>query len=174
MVILKHILVATDFSEPSGVALAYGRDLARAYGATLHVLHVLEDMALRYSPEIGFSSVDVMHDFEKVALRDLEALITADDRQCLTVLPVVEIRLNVASGIVEYARAHEVDLVIVGTHGRSAVKHFLVGSVAERVVRSAPCPVLAVRVHERDFIAPDALVAAVEATPPGPPAPDAR
>jgi nucleotide-binding universal stress UspA family protein len=56
MVVLKNILVATDFSEPSAVAMAYGRDLARSYGAALHVLHVVEDMMVRYGAEIGFAS----------------------------------------------------------------------------------------------------------------------
>ena len=55
---LKNILVATDFSEPSGVAMAYGRDLARNYSARLHVLHVVEDVMLRYSPEVGLIGAD--------------------------------------------------------------------------------------------------------------------
>ena len=53
MIVLKNILVATDFSEPAAVALAYGRDLARTYNARLHVVHVVEDVLTRYSPEIG-------------------------------------------------------------------------------------------------------------------------
>ena len=54
-------------------------------------------------------------------------------------------------------RANPIDLIVTGTHGRGAVKHFLMGSVAERVVRTAPCPVLTVHAHERDFIVPDAI-----------------
>ena len=54
-------------------------------------------------------------------------------------------------------RRTKIDLIVTGTHGRGAVKHLLMGSVAERVVRTAPCPVLTVRAHEREFIAPDAL-----------------
>jgi nucleotide-binding universal stress UspA family protein len=163
MVVLKNILVATDFGEPSAVALAYGRDLARSYGATLHVLHVVEDVMMRYSPEIGFAIPDLQRDLEKAANRDLQAQITDDDRRTLTVVPVVQTGLNVSSGIIAYAAAHPIDLIIVGTHGRGAVKQFLMGSAAERVVRTAPCPVLAVRVKERDFIAPDALAKAATA-----------
>ncbi len=158
MVVLKNILVATDFSEPSTVAMAYGRDLARAYGATLHVLHVVEDMRLRFGPEVGFVSADLQTDFEKMAHRDLDAVITADDKNTLTVVPVVATHVNVAHGVTNYAAANAIDLIIVGTHGRGAIKKFLMGSVAERVVRTAPCPVLAVREHEREFIAPDALL----------------
>lgn len=163
MVVLKNILVATDFSEPSTVAMAYGRDLARSYGAALHVLHVVEDMRLRYGAEIGFASPDMQNDFEKMARRDLDAVITEDDRKTLKVVPVVETHVNVAHGVTDYAAANAIDLIIVGTHGRGAIKKFLMGSVAERVVRTAPCPVLAVREHEREFIAPDVLVAAATA-----------
>ena len=163
MVVLKIILVATDFSEPSVVAMAYGRDLARSYGATLHVLHVVEDMRLRFGPEVGFASVELQNDFEKKARRDLDAVITEDDRTTLKVVPVVETHVNVAPGVTGYAAANAIDLIIVGTHGRGAIKKFLMGSVAERVVRTAPCPVLAVREHEREFIAPDALVSAATA-----------
>ena len=54
MIVLKQILVATDFSESAAVAMAYGRDLARTFNARLHVLHIVEDVMLRYSPEVGF------------------------------------------------------------------------------------------------------------------------
>ncbi len=163
MVVLKNILVATDFGEPSAVALAYGRDLARSYGATLHVLHVVEDVMMRYSPEVGFAIPDLQRDLEKTATRDLETLITDDDRKTLTVVPVVQTSFNVPGGVIDYAKHHPIDLIVVGTHGRGAVKQLLMGSAAERIVRTAPCPVLAVRAHERDFIAPDALVAVAKA-----------
>jgi universal stress protein A len=163
MVVLKNILVATDFGEPSAVALAYGRDLARSYGATLHILHVVEDVMMRYSPEVGFAIPDLQRDLEKAATRDLETLITDDDRKTLKVVPVVQTSFNVPGGVIEYAKNHPIDLIVVGTHGRGAVKQLLLGSAAERIVRTAPCPVLAVRAHERDFIAPDALVAATKA-----------
>lgn len=159
MVVLKNILVATDFGEPAAVALAYGRDLARSYNATLHLLHVVEDVMMRYAPEVGFAIPDLQKDLEKAANRDLAALITDDDRRTLTVVPVVQTSFNVPGGIAEYAKVHLIDLIIVGTHGRGAVKQIVMGSAAERVVRTAPCPVLAVRTKERDFIAPDAMVA---------------
>jgi len=145
MVVLKNILVATDFSEPSTVAMAYGRNFARSHGATLHVLHVVEDVTMRYGPEIAFAITDLQKDFEKASRRDLDELITADDRRALKVVPVAETHPNVANGVADYAKANAIDLIIVGTHGRGAVKRFLMGSVAERVVRIAPCPVLAVR-----------------------------
>lgn len=157
MIVLKNILVATDFSEPSANALAYGKDLARSYGATLHVLNVTEDVLMRYSPEVGFAVPELQKDLENAARRELDALISNDDMRSLRTVPAIETGTNAASGITSYASAHQIDLIIVGTHGRGAVKQLLMGSVAERVVRTAPCPVLAVRAHEREFIAPDAL-----------------
>jgi nucleotide-binding universal stress UspA family protein len=158
MVLLKNILVAIDFSEPSAVALNYGREFARSYGATIHLLHVVQNMMVSYSPEIGVGWPAVQENFEKDARASLGALITADDRQTLAIVPVVASAPNIADGVVDYARHHDIDLIVVGTHGRGIVTKFLMGSVAERVVRTAPCPVLAVREHERDFLAPDALV----------------
>jgi nucleotide-binding universal stress UspA family protein len=163
MVTLKNILVATDFSEPSAVALNYGRDLARSYNATLHVLHVVEDVMMRYSPEIGYAMPDLQKDLEATATNDLNAAITEDDRRTLRVMPSVTTSANIADAVVSYAQSNAIDLIITGTHGRGAVKHFLMGSVAERVVRTAPCPVLTVREHERDFIAPDAITVATTA-----------
>ena len=162
MIVLKQILVATDFSESAAVALAYGRDLARTFNARLHVLHAVEDVMLRYSPEVGFASPELQKNLEAAATRDLEKLITEDDRKTLTVVPVINTAINIAADIVDYAKANAIDLIITGTHGRGAVKHFLMGSVAERVVRTAQCPVLTVHAKERDFIAPDALVAAAK------------
>ena len=158
MVTLKNILVATDFSEPSGVALNYGRDLARSYNARLHVLHVVEDVMMRYSPEVGYALPQMQKDFEDAARRDLDKLVTDDDRSTLSIQPLVLTGANLAETIVRYARENDIDLIITGTHGRGLVKHLLMGSVAERVVRIAPCPVLTVRSHERDFISPDAMM----------------
>ena len=163
MIALKNILVATDFSEPAAVALNYGRDMARTFDARLHVLHVVDDVLVHYSPEVGFISQDLQKDLEKIAWRDLEATITEDDRRTLELTAAVRSNVGAASGIIDYAKEHAIDLIITGTHGRGAVKHFLMGSVAERVVRIAPCPVLTVHAKERDFIAPDAMVAAAKA-----------
>lgn len=163
MVLIKNILVATDFSEPSGVALAYGRDLARNYNARLHVLHVVEDVMLRFSPEVGLIGDDLQRDLDAVASRDLNALVTDDDRRTLEAVAVIERGINPAETIIKYAKANSIDLIVTGTHGRGAVKHFLMGSVAERVVRRAPCPALTVHAHERDFIVPDALTLAASA-----------
>lgn len=157
MVVLKNLLVASDFSPPSAVALDYGREFARSYTARLHVLHIVQNVMVQYSPDAGMTSPLLQENLEDDARRQLGALVTQDDQQTLTIVAVVESSANVADGIVDYARRHAIDLIIVGTHGRGAVKQFLMGSAAERVVRTAPCPVLTVRERERDFLAPDAL-----------------
>lgn len=149
MITLKNILVATDFSEPAEVATDYGQDLARSYGATLHVIHVIEDMLAMHAPELGFAPPAIEQNIEAAVQRDLDALSRRGDDSLRTVV----IRSpSVSHAITEYAKAHAIDLIVVGTHGRGAVSRFLIGSVAERVVRTAPCPVLTVRAHERHFI----------------------
>lgn len=152
MIALKNILVATDFSEPSAVALNYGRDLARSYDATLHVVHVIEDLLALHGPEIGFAIADVERNIEAAVRRDLAAAITPTDQDTLDLRTTITRAPNVSHAITDYAKHNAIDLIIVGTHGRGAFHRFLIGSVAERVMRTAPCPVLTVRAHERDFI----------------------
>jgi nucleotide-binding universal stress UspA family protein len=152
MIALKNILVATDFSEPSAVALNYGRDLARSYDASLHVVHVMEDLLALHGPEIGFAYSDVQRNIEAGMRRDLDATLSAEDRRTLDARTVITRASNVSHAITKYARDNATDLIIVGTHGRGAIERFLIGSVAERVMRTAPCPVLIVRTNERDFI----------------------
>lgn len=158
MIELKNVLVATDFSEPSLVALDYGRDLAKSYGATLHVVHVIEDLMAFHGAEIGFAIADVGRNIEAAARQDLEDMLTDDDRETLKSLTTTIRAPNVSHALTDYAKVHAIDLIIVGTHGRGALHRFLIGSVAERVVRTAPCPVLTVHAHERDFIRDDTVV----------------
>ena len=149
MITLKNILVATDFSEPAEVATDYGQDLARSYAATLHVMHVIEDMLAMYAPELGFAIPSIEQNIEAAVQRDLDEVTSRGGESFRTVVTRAS---NVSHAITEYAKANAIDLIIVGTHGRGAVSRFLMGSVAERVVRTAPCPVLTVHAHERDFI----------------------
>ena len=161
MILVKKILVATDFSEPSDQALAYGRELARTFGAQLIVAHVIQNVkAQAYGgPEAIVYSPDLQRELEEVARRQLERLLTDEDHEQLRAVALVLVGNNAAAALVEYARNYAVDLIVTGTHGRGAVAQLLMGSVAERVVRTAPCPVLTVRYPEHDFLRPDALVA---------------
>jgi nucleotide-binding universal stress UspA family protein len=165
MVVLKRILVATDFGEAAGVALDYGRELARTFGASLDVLHVCDNVIARGLGVDGFT-VDyttLQREVEAAARKQLDALLDEEDRTMLHAKPMLVTSSTPASAIVEYAQQSNADLILMGTHGRGAVAHFLMGSVAERVVRVAPCPVLTVRHPEREFLRPDALVAVARA-----------
>ena len=162
MVALKHVLVATDFGEPASVALDYGRELARLFGATLHVVHVVNDINARALGLTGFPEqtpvlAGVQHELQAAAGETLARLITDDDRRRLDVRMAVLTGLTPSAALLDYAKDALVDLIIVGTHGRGAVAQFFMGSVADRLVRAAPCPVLTVRHPEREFLRPDAL-----------------
>lgn len=163
MIKLQNVLVATDFSEPSETALTYGRDFARAFGARLHVLHVVDSLSARTTAGESYAMdlAGLQRQVEERARERLETLVREDDRRELGAVPVLRTSSSPALAIVEYAKEAGIDLIVVGTHGRSGVSHLLMGSVAERVVRTAPCPVLAVRHPQHEFVLPDALQAVV-------------
>ena len=164
MISLKTVLVATDFSEPSDVALAYGRELARSYQGTLHVVNVVDDIRWRYSLDMTpVLLVGVQDSLDDAARQRLEALISDEDRDQLHAVARVETSSAAADAIVAYAEKSKADVIVIGTHGRGGLPRLFMGSVAERVVRLAPCPVLTVRSKERDFVAPDALAVTSQA-----------
>ena len=150
MIQLKHVLVATDFSPASETALRYGRALARTFGATLHVLHVTENVFFR-------STAGDPVAIKATAWWMLNDALTDDDRKKLRARAVLETCDNPVDAIVDYAKRSAIDLVVMGTHGRGAVSQLLLGSVAERVVRMASCPVLTVRHPEHEFVYPRGL-----------------
>lgn len=148
MIDLKQVLVAVNFDETSNVALTYARSLAKAFGARLHVLHVMENPFLR--PMANDPKA-----IEAGVSRRLLDTLTDEDRATLHAVPVLRTSDAPAEEIVKYAQAEQIDLIVLGTHGRPGVAHFLMGSVAEKVVRTASCPVLTLRHPARSFISPD-------------------
>jgi universal stress protein A len=148
MILLTQILVATDFSDASAAALTYGRELSTAFGASLHVLHVMENTFLRPVPTDPYL-------LKAAATRQLADLITDQDRAQRHAIATTATSDEPAGEIVKYAKAHDIDLIVMGTHGRAGMARLLLGSVAETVVRAASCPVLTVKHPERDFV-PDA------------------
>jgi nucleotide-binding universal stress UspA family protein len=157
MVTLKSILVATDFSEPSDTALTYGRELASRFGATLHVLHVAENIYVTtYGAEAYVAmGPNLQKELEDAARARLDELVIDSDRSGPVTKPIVLTSSSPAFAIVDYAGENGIDLIVMGTHGRGALAHLLMGSVAEKVVRLAPCPVLTVRHPEHEFVRPD-------------------
>ena len=165
MIKITNVLVATDFSEPSASALNYGREFARAFGARLHVLHVVDNAIIWVGPEaVGVDVARLQHELEEGAYNTLNRSVTTDDRKQLNAITVVRTGSSPAFEIAQYAKAESIDLIVMGTHGRGPLGHLLMGNVAEKVVRIAPCPVLTLRHPEHEFVAPDALatIAAVK------------
>ena len=163
MIELKTILVPTDFSECSDAALKYGYALAEAFGATLHVLNVVQDPYTMPWATEGFAAPigDLLADWEAQAKQRLaESVSTA-----AAVKTVVKTQVGSPHPeIVRYAAQYGIDLIVLGTHGRGPLGHILLGSVAERVVRTAPCPVLTVRHPQHEFVADVAVEQAFDAS----------
>jgi nucleotide-binding universal stress UspA family protein len=148
MIALKNVLVAVDFGEASETVLTYGRNLAREFDGQLIAIHVLENRFLR--PMLNDPRA-----VENATWRQLVDRLTVEDREGLNAVVVVRTSDDPAEEIVRYAQEHNIDLIVLGTHGRSGVSHLLAGSVAERVVRTAACPVLIIKHPEREFVTHD-------------------
>jgi nucleotide-binding universal stress UspA family protein len=142
---IRNILVPTDFSDTSRAALKYAADLARRFDSRLHLLHVSPDPA-QLPWAVGPGLAEYVDGLEARCEKMLVAL-----RACATVehLDPLRTTTRIVDGaahheILEYVRTQDIDLVVMGTHGHGALAHLLLGSVAERVVRHALCPVLVV------------------------------
>jgi nucleotide-binding universal stress UspA family protein len=159
MAAIDKILYTTDFSERSLAALPLAVDLARRYGAELHCLHVvdrpaefvLEDsymlpLVSEYQPDYDKLKEAAESHLEQFVARHVPALQESVKKVVVMGKPFVE--------ILRYAREQGINLIVLGTHGRSALGSMLLGSVAEKVVRKAPCPVLTVRHPDHHFEAP--------------------
>lgn len=155
MIELKRILFPTDFSEYSQEAEKYACGFAERFGAELHLLHVLQDLVAMV-PEPGLAFPAPGEYMQEMHKSSEEALHQRPDPRWAEGLSVVrEIRQGPPFvEIIRYAREKDIDLIVTGTHGRSGLAHVLLGSVAEKVVRKAPCPVLTVRPGEHEFEMP--------------------
>ena len=142
-----RILVPTDFSEPSDAALNYARALANKFGASVHLLHVIElgYPTAAFGHETYLADSPGAHDaLVKEAYAKFAPRVFPSDRARHGMTTEV-LTGNSAATIVECAADQNIDLIVMGTHGRTGFEHLLMGSVAEHVVRTAPCPVLTVR-----------------------------
>jgi len=145
MTAIKRLLVPTDFSAASSAAVRYAIDLATDLGATIHMLHVIEEWELT-ARHLEALCVELPGLRERVIEEAADRLRTMA-AGLGTALPIVtEVREGrPADVIVDVLRANAFDLIVMGTRGRTGVSHAVLGSVAERVLRTAPCPVLTVR-----------------------------
>jgi nucleotide-binding universal stress UspA family protein len=135
-----RILVPIDFGAASEAALARGRELADRFTAELHLMHVVENPFLR-------AVVGDRHSLEDAQMQWLQERLTDTDRRRGAVA-VLEHSDEPASEILRYATSANVDLIVMGTHGRTGLARLALGSVAEAVVRASPCPVLTVHAAE--------------------------
>jgi len=142
----KHILVPTDLSDPAEEALDYACELAQTFGATVHLLHVIGIPTLGV-PELGVAMTSTVIDsMIRENQTELEEL--ADRKRHLAPFGQILLRTGDARHLIDQtAKELGADLIVMGTHGRRGFSRALLGSVAETVVRTAPCPVLTVRPH---------------------------
>jgi nucleotide-binding universal stress UspA family protein len=144
---LNRILVPVDFSAHSEKAIRFATTLANKFGARLSLLHVVEDPFVTgaWQAEVFVPNIpELLNDLIKAA----QTQMTERQKELATHGVAVEsavISGRPATAIVEYASTGQFDLIVMGTHGRTGFSHALLGSVAERVVQKAPCPVLSVR-----------------------------
>lgn len=154
MIQLKKILVPTDFSRFSEYALEYGCELAAKFGAELHLVYVVTDALLMYTAAQTMAGAEQVIQQEKTyALQQLDYLPGEAWQKQLTVHRGVEIGVPLTE-ILNYSKSQNIDLIVMGTHGRTGLSHVFLGSVAEKVVRKASCPVLTVRHPEHKFVNP--------------------
>lgn len=146
MVPIRHILVPTDFSEPAEAALRYAQSLATQFNSTLHLMHIVpEPYIYPWGTEMStMPLVDLLNQSSTQATERLKTLAVE------TGLPADRVKTTTEVGrpvdrILKYVTDHGIDLVVMGTHGRGAVGHLLLGSVAERIVRLSPAPVLTMK-----------------------------
>ena len=152
MLKIKHILTPIDFSEHSELALAHAREVAATYGATLDLLHVVEEPTFpaMYSAMMH-ELYGTLPDLNQDALRALQHLLSHSSG------PDVDIGLHVVKGragteILHFADQHAIDLIVMPSHGLTGLQHLLMGSVAEKVVRQAHCAVLVVKTFGKSLL----------------------
>jgi nucleotide-binding universal stress UspA family protein len=145
---VERIVFPTDFSEGSSHALPYAVDLARHYDAKLYILHVIYDIGKAFASHVPHVSSDELHkEMNEWAMKEM------DTRYIEEIKGLPNVEKMVIQGVpyeevINFADKEKIDIIVIGTYGRSGLERFIFGSTAERVVRRAPCAVLTVRVPE--------------------------
>ena len=155
MIKLDRILVPTDLSEFSKHAMRYGCEFTNRFNAELHLLNVVQDVVAMV-PEPGMAFPAPGEYLQELQQASTKALAELPDPTWVRSANVVRhVRVGTPFlEIVRYAKETGIDLIVIGTHGRSGLAHVLLGSTAEKVVRKSPCPVLTVRPEGHDFVMP--------------------
>ncbi len=143
---VREILVPVDFSDHSHKALNYALELALSNDARLHIIHVIEPPV--YPATWSYAQVGLVESEKELceaAERELEELRQKYCDRCPNIVTKTIVGQSAADEINHYAAEHKIDMISIATHGRRGLERFLFGSTTERVLRTAPCPVLAVR-----------------------------
>jgi nucleotide-binding universal stress UspA family protein len=145
---VQHILAPTDFSEYSKKAVASALEWAKKFAAKLSILHVIE---LPPYPVEGYAppslTATFLEDLERQASQELAQIVPEAESAGVEVARLVTVGSPYRK-IVDMAEAEQVDLIVMATAGRTGISHLVMGSIAERVVRTASCPVLTIRPRE--------------------------
>lgn len=149
----KKIVCPVDFSEFTDEIVAYAVSIAKKFDAELHLFHVIPNLNY-FTPYESFLTPENLVAIEK----NIGAEVDGDFNKVIKKIdiPVKKITKTGVTfvEIIDYVKAEGIDLIVMGTHGRSGIEHILIGSVAEKVVRKAPCPVLTIRPKNKSFEMP--------------------
>ncbi|MEA3347870.1 MAG: universal stress protein [Pseudomonadota bacterium] len=151
MMLIKKVLVLTDGSQNSRSSLRYAVEICRNFGASLHLLSVIEDMPSYINLEVGSEFMLSVQETVRSEVVQCSGYCETSGIACSG-----EIRHGVPyEEIIKYAKEIDADLIVMATHGHTGLSHILLGSVAEKIVRYAPCPVLTTRVDKDDLDRPE-------------------
>jgi len=152
---LKKVLLPTDFSESARHAFTYGLSFAREYEAELVLLHVVENLTVGYASDLfPVPMAEVFQEISGYAKAELARLGEEARGRGVSVQELV-VQGKPSVEIIRFAAENQVDMIVLGTHGKGVLDQALFGSTTERVVRRAPCPVLTVRPAEHEFVEGD-------------------
>lgn len=145
MITIQRILFPTDFSRCANQAFVQAVQLAKRHGAELHVLHAYVPYEDHTSLLTVVPAAPEVRPGATILTPPMLQVLEQQQAQTLRITQNVVRDISVGPVIIDYAREHEVDLIVMGTHGRRGIGHLFLGSVAEEIVRFAPCPVFTIR-----------------------------
>ncbi len=156
MIKMNHILYPTDFSEHSRSALPYALKMAQEFDSTLHCLHVVDEayQHLVSSGDYLGAHVEITEDFWEPSLKKLGEFTEEHIKGHVDKIVSHQVTGRPFLEIIRYAQEHTINMIVIATHGHSGLATMLLGSVTEKVVRKAPCPVLTIRVPGHKFVMP--------------------